>query len=229
MHSSGQGPAGWKLVVDELEMRGYSAITPTFDIERTDEGGKFHANTVIEALDQSGCEPDKVVCVAHSAAGLYLPLVAASWRPRQMVFLAAIVPRLGVSAIEQFKADPTMMNPDWRGKDPRDEKVAEEFVFHDCPPERLEWALSTCIYFYAKRAMEEPCPLTEWPGVPASYIVCTKDRTLTPEWQSRAAREYLGVDAIEINSGHAPNLSCPDILASLLIDISKSRPLTTKP
>ena len=223
IHSSGQGPEGWKFVVDELEKRGHRAITPAFDIDRTNEGAAWHAATMVDALDRSACKPADVVCVAHSAAGLYLPLIAESWRPRQMVFLAAIVPQPGVSAIDQFKVDPTMMNPEWSGKDPRDGRVAEEFIFHDCPPERLDWALSTCIYFYAKRAMEEPCSLTKWPDVPARYIVCTKDRTLTPEWQRRAARDQLRVEPIEIQSGHAPNVSCPEVLAETLVSICESQ------
>src|SRR5437868_6243614 len=62
-----------------------------------------------------------------------------------------------------------------------DDNVALEFVFHDCPAERLDWALSTRVIFSAKRAMEEPCPLRSWPAVAASYIVCAKDRTITPQ------------------------------------------------
>jgi pimeloyl-ACP methyl ester carboxylesterase len=222
MHSSGQGPEGWRLLVDELEKRGYGTLTPAFQLDRADEGQAFHANTIVEALENSGCQPSDVVCVAHSAAGLYLPLVAERWRPKLMVFLAAVVPRPGISMFDQFRADPSMMNPAWFGKDPRDENVAVEFIYHDCPPEHLEWALSTRVFFYAKRAMEELCPLTAWPACPASYIVCAEDRTITPAWQQRAAREILGVDPIEIPGGHAPNVSRPELLADVLISISNS-------
>jgi len=109
-----------------------------------------------------------------------------------------------------------MFNPNWVGQDPRQEDAAVEFVFHDCPPDRLDWALSTRIFFYARNAMAEPCPLASWPSVPASYIVCTDDRTITPEWQRKAAREYLGVEPIEISGGHCPNVSRPEVLADVL-------------
>lgn len=221
MHSSGQGPAGWKLLIDELEQRGHHALTPAFHLDRTDEGLRFHAETIVEALNVSGLNPAEVVCVAHSAAGMYLPLVAERWRPRQMVFLAAVVPRPGISFREQFQTDPTFFNPAWIGKNPLDEAVAREFIFHDCPPERLEWALSTRVLFYAKRAMEEPCPLTIWPQVPTSYIVCAEDRTITPVWQRKAAREWLGVEPIELPGGHAPNVSRPEALADVLMRIAE--------
>ncbi|MBI1765876.1 MAG: alpha/beta hydrolase [Acidobacteria bacterium] len=220
MHSSGQGPAGWQLLVDELERRGHRALTPAFRLDKTDEGLAFHAETIVQALNDAGHDPADVVCVAHSAAGMYLPLVVERWRPRRMVFLAALVPRPGLSVREQFQSDPTMFNPAWVGQNPNDDNVALEFVFHDCPPERLEWAMSTRVFFYAKRAMGEPCPLTAWPQVPASYIVCTEDRTITPAWQRKAAREWLGVEPIEIPGGHCPNVSRPELLADILDKLS---------
>jgi hypothetical protein len=221
MHSSGQGPAGWKLLVEELKQRGHRAITPAFHLDRADEGLRFHAETIVEALNAAGHDPAEVVCVAHSAAGMYLPLVAERWRPRQMVFLAAVVPRPGISVREQFQTDPAMFNPAWVGQNPMDEAVAHKFVFHDCPPERLDWALSTRVLFYAKQAMAEPCPLTTWPQVSASFIVCAEDRTITPAWQRKAAREWLGVEPIELPGGHAPNVSRPATLADILVKIAE--------
>jgi pimeloyl-ACP methyl ester carboxylesterase len=147
---------------------------------------------------------------------MYLPLVAERWRPRRMVFLAALIPRPSISIIDQVRADPSMFNRAWAGRNPMDEQVALDFVFHDCPPERLEWAMSTRIFFYAKRALEESCPLSAWPGVPASYVVCADDRTITPEWQRRAAREWLRVTPVELPGGHCPHVSRPEALADAL-------------
>jgi pimeloyl-ACP methyl ester carboxylesterase len=204
------------LLVKELEGRGHRTLTPALDLSRTDEGLVYHANTIVEALEQSGLQSSEIVCVAHSASGMYLPLVAERWRPRRMVFLAAVIPRPGMSIRDQLRADSSMFNPAWIGKNSMEDEVALEFVFHDCPPSRLEWALSTRIYFYAKRAMEEPCPLTVWPPVPASYIVCAEDRTITPAWQRKSARELLGVEPVELPGGHAPNVSRPEVLADAL-------------
>lgn len=216
IHSSGQGPAGWKLLVQELERRGHRVFTPALRLDRTDEGLVYHAETIVEAIERSGLSPREVICVAHSAAGMYLPLVAERTPLRRMVFLAALVPRPGLSVMDQFRVDPTMLNPAWVGKNPMENQVAVEFCFHDCPPERLDWALSTRVLFYAKRAMEEPCPLKAWPAVPAAYIVCTEDRAVTPAWQRKAAREWLGVEPVEIPAGHCPNVSRPEMLADVL-------------
>jgi pimeloyl-ACP methyl ester carboxylesterase len=123
--------------------------------------------------------------------------------------------------MDQFRDDSSMFNPAWIGKNTMEDNVALEFVFHDCPPERLEWALSTRVWFYAKRAMEEPCPLRAWPAVPTTYIVCAADRTITPAWQRRAARDWLGVEPVELLSGHCPNVSQPELLADVLDKISE--------
>ena len=101
-----------------------------------------------------------------------------------------------------------------------DESVALEFVYHDCPANRLEWAMSTRVFFYAKKAMEEPCPLQAWPAIPASYIACRDDRTITPAWQMRAARERLNVEPHVLPGGHCPNVSRPEALAELLVEIA---------
>jgi len=151
---------------------------------------------------------------------MYLPIVAEQWRPRRMIFLAALIPQLGRSIIEQFNADPSMFNPAWIGKNPMDDSVALEFVYHDCPTNRIEWALSTRVLFYAKKAMEEQCPLSAWPAVPASYIACLNDRTIAPAWQMRAAREWLNVEPFVLPGGHCPNVSRPEALAKLLDEVA---------
>jgi len=219
IHGSGQGPEGWKLLVHELEQRGHSVLTPAFEVNRIDQGLIWHAETIVNALDRSGMNPTGVVCVAHSASGMYLPLIAERWSPRRMVFLAAVVPRPGMSVMEQHRNDPSMFNPAWVRQNPQDEKVALEFVYHDCPSDRLDWALSTRVMFYARRALEQPCPLRAWPSVPSTYIMCTDDRTITPEWQRNAARELLGVEPIELPGGHCPHVSRPQAIADALVRI----------
>ncbi len=216
LHSGGQGPSGWRLLSGYLEDRGHQVLTPAFRVSETDKGAAWHAQALSEELDQSGCPPSDVVCVAHSVAGIFLPILATIWQPRQMVFLAALVPRPGISIIEQFRVDPWMFQPGWVGKNPMDNDIALEFVYHDCPRDRIDWALSTRQLFHPKRAMEEPCPLSVWPSLPTAYIVCAEDRILCPAWQRKAAREWLGMEPIELPGGHCPNVSRPDTLADVL-------------
>jgi pimeloyl-ACP methyl ester carboxylesterase len=160
---------------------------------------------------------DDVVVVAHSASGLFLPLVPERRRVRRLVFLAAVIPQIGKSLRDQANDDRDMFNPEWLGKDPtKDDQLALEFLFHDCSPERSKWALSTMSLMFARQAILEICPLSALPAVPSSYIVCTEDRTIQPQWSRRAARDRLGVTAIELPGGHCPYVSRPAELADAL-------------
>lgn len=216
LHSSGQGPEGWKLVRDALEARRHRVLTPAFHIKETDKTAAWHAETIVEQLRESRCTPSDAVCVGHSAAGIFLPIVANLLNMRRMVFLAALIPRPGVSILDQFRADRSMFQPEWVGKDPMNDDVALQFLYHDCPQDRINWVLSTRVDFYAKRAMDEPCPLVTWPPIASSYILCTEDRTINPEWQRKASRKWLGVEALELPGGHCPNVSRPEALADVL-------------
>jgi len=50
IHGSGQGPEGWKLLVHELEQRGHTALTPALEVNRTDQGSIWHAETIETAI-----------------------------------------------------------------------------------------------------------------------------------------------------------------------------------
>jgi pimeloyl-ACP methyl ester carboxylesterase len=207
----------------ELQARGHDLITPSLRLDATDAGAVWHAERLVEEISSTSRSPSELVCVAHSASGMYLPLVAERLSPRRMVFLAALIPRPGVSIIEQLRADPSMLNPEWIGKNSMVDEVALQFVYHDCPPSRLTWALSTRVHFYAKRAMEEPCPLSTWPAVPAAYIACADDRILSPAWQRKASRDWLGIEAVELPGGHCPHVSRPELVADVLEQIAEGR------
>ena len=64
--------------------------------------------------------------------------------------------------------------------------------------------------------MTEPTPLTAWPDVESRSIVCRDDRAINPAWVRAAARDRLGVEAVEISGGHSPFLTRPVELALAL-------------
>jgi pimeloyl-ACP methyl ester carboxylesterase len=175
----------------------------------------------VDALDQVDCDIRDAVLVAHSASGMFLPIAAARRPINHMVFLAALVPKVGTSIIEQYRADPEMLNPEWIGKNPMNDDVARRFLFHDCSTDVTDWALTTRELMYAREAMTELCPLEIWPNVNSSYVVCAEDRTISPSWSRRTAREQLGVEPLEMPGGHCPFVSRPAALAEVLTRIPR--------
>ena len=111
-------------------------------------------------------------------------------------------------------------HPDWIGKDPiEDDSAAAAFLYHDCDDSLLAWALSTRRLFLPRGVYGERLLLA--PEIPSTYVVAAHDRTIRPEWQRRMARDRLGIEPIEIPTGHCPNVSQPDRLAELLVDIAE--------
>lgn len=218
VHGSTQSPAGWDLLVPELQKLGHDTVRPDLPTGEPEASATHYAEVIAQVIPENSKD---TIVVAHSASGLFLPLVPERRALKRTVFLAAVIPQIGVSLMQQFRLSPDMMNLDWIGKDPiRDTQVAMHFLFHDCSPEIASWALKTRRLMYAHQAMVEVCPLEHWPAVPASYIVCADDRTVRAEWCRRAARERLGVEAIQLPGGHCPQVSRPRELARILDDLA---------
>jgi len=218
VHGSTQSVSGWDLLVPELRKLGHEILTPELPADRPEAAADHYAQIIAKAIGEG---PDAMV-VAHSASGMFLPLVPQHVRVRRLVFLAAFVPRPGLSLLDQFNNSRDMLNPEWVGKDPtRDDQAAMQFLFHDCSPEVARWALTTRRLMNARAAIAEACPLVRYPDTPCSYIVCSEDRTFQPQWSRRVAREVLGVEATELPGGHCPYMSRPERLASVLSQLSR--------
>jgi pimeloyl-ACP methyl ester carboxylesterase len=216
VHGSTQHSSGWDLLVPELQRLGQQALRVDLPNDPAASATRY-ADVIAYAIPE---DRQDVTVVAHSASGLFLPLVPSRRRVRRLVFLAAVLPQIGASLIDQLKENPSMMNPDWLGKNPvDDDRIAREFLFHDCTPETAEWALKTRRLTNARQAIMETCPLERWPEVPCTYILCTGDRTIQPDWSRHAARERLGCEALELPGGHCPHVSRPRELAEMLAAI----------
>jgi pimeloyl-ACP methyl ester carboxylesterase len=217
IHGSGQSSRVWNLLSDELTADGHLVASPELPTNDPEAGARRCALAAAGAIPSSG----ESILVAHSATGLMLPVLAAMVPAKLMVFLTAAIPVPGMSFLDQLAPDPTIMfHPDWIGQNPaQDDDTALRFLFHDCPPEVVPLALSTRVDWYPEQLYRELCPLSDWPDTPSVYVLCTEDRTIRPEWSRRAARERLGVEAIELPGGHCPHVSRPAHLASVLVSL----------
>ena len=214
VHGSTQNASGWDLLAVELEKRGHRTVRTSLPSDQPDASATVYARVIADSIPPG---MDHAIVVAHSASGAFLPLTPHFRKIRGMIFLAAMIPEPGKSVLERLRADPSMMNPEWIGKDPtRDDDAARKYLFHDCSPEVAAWAMTTRSLTLARQAMIEPCPLASWPKVPTSCLVCAEDRTIQPEWSRRASRRIIGIEPLELPGGHCPHVSRPAELARLL-------------
>ncbi|AFZ29818.1 alpha/beta hydrolase [Gloeocapsa sp. PCC 7428] len=239
VHGAFQGAWCWDLLTPRLEAQGHKTVAMDLPIENASATLSQFADAVIQALPKTD---DDIVLVGHSMAGTIIPLVAEAIEVRQLIFVAALIPYPGVSTLdqfshhldsetlesfkyqpkdptklEQFHSEPDMFEPASVGKDFSDAAVLREFFYSDCQPEVVQWAIAKSRSQQSLAYIFEPNPLTALPAVERKYIVCINDRIISSTWSRYAARQRLGVDAIELASGHCPHLSCPDLLAAVLM------------
>jgi pimeloyl-ACP methyl ester carboxylesterase len=221
VHGAYHAPQCWERLEDELRRRGHATMAVDLPCEDPAAGALRYADTVVEALD--GISED-VVLVGHSLAGLVVPLVAQRRPVRLLVYLGGLLPAPGRSLRDQMRSEPIGVKgwpreDAWIAHDDGTyswkEAPAIEFFYHDCAPEDARWAASL-LRRQGQPPITEVTPLAEWPTTPSVYVLCRDDRVVNPDWGRRAARERLGVDAVELPGGHSPFLSRPAELAELL-------------
>lgn len=217
VHGSGQNASSWSRVRRLLEERGHLVATPDLPKQAPDWALEDYAAEIARFVT----EPDTIL-VGHSQSGCFIPLVPRLRECAALVFFAAAIPEPGRSLRDQFTADASMFHPEWIEAGARwfdesqREAVSREFLFHDCAPEALDWALSTSEVLDCRHTVSQPCPLDAWLTARAVCVVASLDRTLNPDWCRRASRERLGVEPLELRAGHCPHVSIPGETAALL-------------
>jgi pimeloyl-ACP methyl ester carboxylesterase len=220
VHGSYHGSWCWDFLRPELERLGHRVVAVDLPISQPGLGATEYAGVVEAALD-SAAEP---VLVGHSMGGLVIPLVATRRQVRRLIFLAALLPSPRRSANDQRRAEPIdgrkpLTTAQWTdlGKDvwAVGAATATELFYHDALPAVARWATAR-LRPQCHKVMSELTPLREWPDVACRSIVCRDDRALNPQWGRTAARERLGIDAVEIDGAHSPFLTRPAELARLL-------------
>jgi hypothetical protein len=212
IHGTGTTYRGWDRLVAALEPLGVRCHAVDLPHDRPDLTAEGYAAVI---RDQVG-EVSGPAVLAHSASGLLLPAAARTLSASRQIWLAAWIPSPEDSLLEEVTRDPSAsFNLDWLGRDPvTDDDVARRFLYHDCDEETAAWALTTRRHFVPSAVYEARIELA--PEILSTAIVASADRTILPEWQRRAARERLGVEPLELASGHCPAASRPAELAALL-------------
>jgi Alpha/beta hydrolase family len=223
VHGAYHGAWCWDPLRTELEAAGHSTSAVDLPNEDPNAGAERYADEVIAEVPKT---PGEIVLVGHSLAGLTIPIVAARTKTRMAIYLCALLPIPGVSFDAQqadfdtgFRPSETAVsNPDGSASWP--ERGAVEAFYQDCDP-TVALASARKLRPQQWRVTQEVTPLRAWPAVPAAYILCADDRVVSRAYSSHAARELLGVEAIEMPGGHSPFLSRPKELANQLSHLAR--------
>jgi pimeloyl-ACP methyl ester carboxylesterase len=222
VHGAWHGAWCWERLTPELESLGHRVIT--MDLPVDDDSATFedYAEAVCDALpdDPEGAP----VLVGHSLSGTTVPLVAARRPVQRIVYLCAMPPIPGMSFAQQMSHESEMLHPDYtKGlgeADPQGryswvhEDLARFHLFGDCDDVTVSGAFNR-LRPQAVSPYALPCSLTELPAVASTYVVCTEDRIVNPDWSRRIAHEWLDAEIVELPGSHSPFFSQPKALAQL--------------
>ena len=213
------GASSWERLLEPLRERGRRAVAVELPSEDPDAGLDANADAIASQLSQH----DDVVVVAHSASGVLAPLVATRRPVRGIVYLSAFVPVPGQSMADQFAASPEPVLL-LEGKRETDEigrsqwtdfETTAQALYPDLSDADARWAFAR-LRPQAQTTQLEPHP-AGLPEVPVASVVCSRDRVVNPAWSRRIARERLGMQAVELPTGHFPMITDPATLAEALI------------
>ena len=218
VHGGWHGAWCWERLVGPLEERGHEVVVPELPSEDTELGLADYADTIERALGDA----DGVVLVPHSLGALVGPVVAARRPLKALVYLCALVPEPGLSFSEQVSAspEPVLLFEGGRMIDGEgrsywgDEDIAARVLYPDLTPQDARWAFER-LRPQAQRSQSEPSPSPPQ-GLRVESIIGANDQAVNPAWSRRVARDRLGVEPVEIPTGHFPMISHPDLLAEAL-------------
>lgn len=219
LHGCTQGPSCWDPVVPLLHEGGVRTVVADLDPEALADGGARECAEVVAAALEG---EDDVVLVGTSCTGLVVPVVTALRPLRALVYVCAALPAVGRSLDQQLE-DEGVVDEEWMAfaGDPCGEDALRRFMLNDCSQEAQDAARGTVRLLLPARLHSEVFPLDAMPDVPAHYVLGTQDRIIRPDWSRRAARERLGVEPVELPTGHCPQTSRPDLLAQVLLGVAE--------
>src|SRR3977135_708142 len=226
----------WDLVVTELQRQEPELRILAVDLPgggRTP--GDLATVTIGEWVDSVVADIDReglgdIVIVGHSMAGVTVPGVVAklgSARVREMVLVAAFVPRQGQAIVDTL-GGPLAVFARFAARGGRPFKVpraAAQYAFCNGMTKEQRRLTVSKLYTESARIPGEPVDRSGFPDdVPRTWILTTRDRALSNRSQHASMAALGGVqEVIPIEACHDVMFSHPELLAQLLLDRCRLR------
>jgi pimeloyl-ACP methyl ester carboxylesterase len=231
VHGGAHAADCWDLTVDEMHR-----LAPELDVLAVDlpgrrgKAGDLRTLTIGHCLDSVVADIedaglDKIVIVAHSMGGLTVPGVVAKLgadRVREMILATAYVPPEG-RAVADTLTGPLARLARYgarRGKPGEMSVMAASLAFlNGVPRARRRWMLDR-LCAESPQMVVQNISRSDFPDeVPRTWILTTRDRSLSVKSQRRSIEALGGVQTvIEIDTCHDLMVSEPERLAEILIE-----------
>jgi len=212
IHGAWHEPSCWDELTPLLMERGHDVVIPDLPLQDLEAGFDERIQPALDALE--GID-DPPVIVGHSQGTAYSSLVAAA---RPDALLVHLCPRLGgfeppPGGPSPFREGVPFPETGADGTSAWDEAVAIDALYRRVPAPRAAMLAGRM------RPMAMPpgeYPLEAHPENRTVLIYSAEDELFEPDWERFMARELLGIESIEVRTGHFPMAEDPVGLAELL-------------
>jgi pimeloyl-ACP methyl ester carboxylesterase len=234
IHGGGTTARFWDLITPRLpaslavNVPGRADRPSDLNTLTVDEG----ADSIAQDIERAGA--DRLVFVAHSSGGLFVPGVIARLgkaRVQAVILNAASVPPQGGNGLDCMRErhrNMTLAGLEMAKQAPLpfDKPFATRDSLRTSSGEELN---ESQIVFMIDRSVPEainvyvqPVFWSESIGIPVTYIVNKRDRAVSPDLQrTMAARLPEPPTIVEIDTGHLPAVTAPGSLATLLVNANR--------
>lgn len=229
VHGSCHGAWCWRDLLPALKVLGHEAKAidlPSHGADPTPVKNVTLASYIDTILAAS---TPATIIVGHSMSGFMIS-AAAEQAPKKMarlIYLCAYIPQDGLCLddIRNAAPRPLITSAIRSSRDQLsvalDPTRIEDMFYHDCPDGTLKYA-GPRLCPEAVAPQHTPISLSEaYHSVAKSYIRCTNDHAIPPEYQNSMTAEWPTKDIYEMATGHSPFFADPAGLASLLDQIVK--------
>ena len=218
VHGGWSGEWCWRELTAVLDSRGVEWRSLDLPSSRTSASPEIALSNDAQAVADVAPVDGSVVLVGHSYGGCVIseaaPLIKGL---RGLVYVAALVPKVGESATEASRVlrvrtkldDAITLDGEYLRLRP---ELAGEALYQDCGEQLTQWALEqlstqTLTSFRSLRTAPDR-------AVPSRYVACSDDNAIDPSTQAIMASRCSEV--VVLASGHSPFFSHPITLADLV-------------
>lgn len=229
VHGAFQDASVWQQVTPLLEKKGHKVIIVDLPGRKSNPADAFaltlaaYRDTVLKAIGEG---PDKVVLVGHSFGGFTISSVAEAIPARidTAVYVAAYLPQTGESMqalAAQDKGSKFTQENFVVAKDYSSASVLERdrgLIFcEECSDDQKKKLLSGIVDEPLK-PVAEPITLsdTAFGSVRKAFIATKRDNAVSRSLQQMMIDRAKLSNIIEIDTGHAPAITSPQVLAEAI-------------
>ncbi|KAH7076533.1 Alpha/beta hydrolase fold-1 [Paraphoma chrysanthemicola] len=178
------------------------------------------ADVIKRAAETVIAQGKEVVVVCHSYGGTPTSQGLAGVKVKRIVYLSAIVPRVGESQIKAYSGGEELTMEDIGGYMHIDPVAMAFAVCNDLPWE-IGYEHTLDLQHHSAASFLEAVTEVGYKDVPVTYLFCEDDLVVSPELQKgyiKVLEEESGnkVQIVNLKAGHCPNWSIPEKLGDII-------------